>query len=142
VRFVQSGLTRENYREILSPLLTEGGGQGFCVNVSVDTSSVDIMELCRELGALYIDTVNEPWAGFYFDASKGPEARTNFALREATLSPGAKNPGGPTAVTSSAPLCHCFVFLNHSLILILSPVSRYYSSLLLFISLQNIPYFF
>ena len=30
------------------------------------------MELCRELGALYIDTVNEPWPGFYFDKSAGP----------------------------------------------------------------------
>ena len=33
------------------------------------------MELCSELGALYIDTVNEPWTGFYFDSKLGPEAR-------------------------------------------------------------------
>src|SRR5215212_11726051 len=59
IRFVQTALTRENYLDVLTPLLTEGGGQGFCVNLSVDTSSRDIMELCRELGALYIDTVNE-----------------------------------------------------------------------------------
>src|SRR3954465_5882538 len=85
VRFVQTGLTRENYREVLTPLLTEGGGQGFCVNLSVDTSSRDIMELCRELGALYIDTVNEPWLGFYFDKSKGAAERSNYALRETTL---------------------------------------------------------
>src|SRR5262249_53815727 len=85
VRFIQKGLTKDNYRELLTPLLTEGGGQGFCVNLSVDTGSTDIMELCNELGALYIDTVNEPWLGFYFDASKGPEARSNYALREVTL---------------------------------------------------------
>ena len=72
VRFIQKGVTRDNYRELLTPLLTEGGGQGFCVNLSVDTGSTDIMELCNELGALYIDTVNEPWLGFYFDSSKGP----------------------------------------------------------------------
>ncbi len=72
VRFIQQGLTKDNYREVLTPLLTEGGGQGFCVNLSVDTGSADIMELCNELGALYIDTVNEPWLGFYFDASKAP----------------------------------------------------------------------
>ena len=53
VRFIQQGVTRENYRELLTPLLTEGGGQGFCVNLSVDTGSTDIMELCNELGALY-----------------------------------------------------------------------------------------
>ncbi|NDS33349.1 homospermidine synthase, partial [Klebsiella pneumoniae] len=85
VKFIQQAVTKDNYRDLLSPLLTEGGGQGFCVNLSVDTGSTDIMELCNELGALYIDTVNEPWLGFYFDSSKGPEARSNYALREVTL---------------------------------------------------------
>jgi homospermidine synthase len=99
IRFVQAALTRDNYREILTPLLTKGGGQGFCVNLSVDTSSVDIMELAREHGALYIDTVNEPWAGFYFDQSKGPAARTNYVLREETLAARRRSPGGPTAVS-------------------------------------------
>jgi homospermidine synthase len=100
VAFVQQALTRDNYREILTPLLTAGGGQGFCVNLSVDTSSVDIMELCRELGALYIDTVVEPWLGFYFDDTAGPEARTNYALRETLLAAKRKRPGGPTAVST------------------------------------------
>jgi predicted Zn-ribbon and HTH transcriptional regulator len=100
VRFIQQGVTRENYRELLTPLLTEGGGQGFCVNLSVDTSSVDIMELCNELGALYIDTVNEPWLGFYFDASKGAAARSNYALRETTLAAKkARRPGSTTAIS-------------------------------------------
>src|SRR4029079_6865992 len=100
VRFIQQGLTRDNYRELLTPLLTEGGGQGFCVNLSVDTSSVDIMELCNEIGALYIDTVNEPWLGFYFDTSKGAAARSNYALREATLAAKkARRPGSPTPVS-------------------------------------------
>ncbi len=53
---------------MLPALLTEGEGQGFCVNLSVDTSSLDIMRLCRELGVLYIDTVVEPWPGFYYDS--------------------------------------------------------------------------
>ena len=100
VRFIQQGVTRENYRELLTPLLTEGGGQGFCVNLSVDTGSVDIMELCNELGALYIDTVNEPWLGFYFDTSKGAAARSNYALRETTLAAKkARRPGSTTAVS-------------------------------------------
>ncbi|MGI8525695.1 MAG: homospermidine synthase [Pseudolabrys sp.] len=99
VKFIHKAVTRDNYRELLTPLLTAGGGQGFCVNVSVDTSSVDIMELCRELGAFYIDTVAEPWAGFYFDNSLGPEARSNYALREAVLAARRKKPGGTTAVS-------------------------------------------
>ena len=100
VRFIQKGVTRDNYRELLTPLLTEGGGQGFCVNLSVDTGSTDIMELCNELGALYIDTVNEPWLGFYFDSSKGPEARSNYALREATLAAKKARPAGSTTAVS------------------------------------------
>ncbi len=100
ISFVHKAVTRENYRALLTPLLTAGGGQGFCVNLSVDTSSVDIMELCNEIGALYIDTVNEPWAGFYFDASRGPEARTNYALREVTqAAKRARKPGSTTAVS-------------------------------------------
>jgi homospermidine synthase len=99
VKFVHKAVTRDNYRELLTPLLTGGGGQGFCVNLSVDTSSVDIMELCRELGAFYIDTVAEPWAGFYFDKSLGPEARSNYALRESVLEARRRKPGGTTAVS-------------------------------------------
>ena len=99
LRFEKVALTRENYRQILTPLLTQGGGQGFCVNLSVDTSSLDIMELSRELGALYIDTVVEPWPGFYFDKSMGAGARTNYALRETILEARRRKPGGSTAVS-------------------------------------------
>ena len=99
VRFVHEAVTRDNYRTLLPPLLTKGSGRGFCVNLSVDTSSLDIMRLCRELGVLYIDTVVEPWAGFYFDKSAGPEARSNYALRETVIAEKRRNPGGSTAVS-------------------------------------------
>lgn len=99
IRFIRQNVTRENYREFLSPLLTQGDGQGFCVNLSVDTSSLDIMKLCREIGALYIDTVVEPWAGFYFDTGMSPAQRTNYALRETVRREKAAHPGGPTAVS-------------------------------------------
>ncbi|MFV0281609.1 MAG: homospermidine synthase [Rhodoblastus sp.] len=98
-RFVKAALTRENYKDVLGPLLTGGEGQGFCVNVSVDTGSVDIMHFCREIGALYIDTVTEPWLGFYFDANMGNEQRTNYMLRETLLAERRANPGGATAVS-------------------------------------------
>ncbi len=98
IRFVHTGVTRDNYRDLLTPLLTQGGGRGFCVNLSVDVSSLAVMELCREIGALYVDTVMEPWIGFYFDKEAGPEARTNYALRETLLAARRRNPGGTTAV--------------------------------------------
>jgi homospermidine synthase len=99
VRHVHKAVTRENYQALLTQLLTAGGGTGFCVNLSVDTSSLDIMRLCREIGVPYIDTVVEPWPGFYFDKSLGPDARTNYALRETVRAEKAKNPGGAAAVS-------------------------------------------
>jgi len=99
IRFLQAAVTRENYRDMLKPLLTAGEGQGFCVNLSVDTSSLDIMEFCREIGVLYIDTVVEPWVGFYWDTSAGPAARSNYMLRETVLAAKRRNPGGTTAVS-------------------------------------------
>jgi homospermidine synthase len=99
IRFIHQAVTRDNYREFLTPLLTAGSGRGFCVNLSVDTSSVAIMELAREVGAFYIDTVIEPWPGFYFDAKLGPAARSNYALRETLLEARRRKPGGITAVS-------------------------------------------
>ncbi|WP_024276787.1 homospermidine synthase [Xanthobacter sp. 126] len=100
IRFVQSEVTAENYRDLLTPLLTNGTGQGFCVNLSVDVSSIAVMELCRELGVLYVDTVIEPWKGFYFDEAMPTAARTNYALRESLLAARRRNPGGTTAVST------------------------------------------
>ena len=99
IQFIHQAVTRDNYKDMLKPLLSEGGGQGFCVNLSVDTSSLDIMRFCREIGALYIDTVVEPWPGFYFDATLGAESRTNYALRETVVAEKTANPGGTTAVS-------------------------------------------
>jgi homospermidine synthase len=100
VRFVQQAVTADNYKKLLTPLLTEGRGQGFCVNLSVDTSSVDLLRLARKLGALYVDTVVEPWLGFYFDSKADNASRTNYALRETLLEEKRKSPGGTTAVST------------------------------------------
>lgn len=100
IAFVQEHVTRDNYKTLLTPLLTEGQGQGFCINLSVDTGSVDLMRLCRKLGVLYIDTVVEPWLGFYFDTEADNASRTNYALRETLLAEKRKHPGGTTAVST------------------------------------------
>jgi len=100
ITFLQEAVTEKNYKKLLTPLLTNGGGQGFCINLSVDTGSVDLMRLCRKLGVLYVDTVIEPWLGFYFDASADNASRTNYALREHLLEEKHKNPGGATAIST------------------------------------------
>lgn len=100
ITFIKEAITKDNYKDVLTPLLTNGGGQGFCVNLSVDTGSVDLMRLTRKLGALYVDTVVEPWLGFYFDTEASNASRTNYALREGLLAEKRKHPGGPTAVST------------------------------------------
>ena len=95
VRFVVEPLTRENYRRVLEPLLGPGD---FLLNLSVDVSSVALIEFAQEKGALYLDTCIEPWAGGYTDPSLSPSQRSNYALRESALALRAKYPQGPTAV--------------------------------------------
>jgi homospermidine synthase len=99
IRFVHAAVTRENFVDLLKPLLTNGGGQGFLVNLSVDVSSVAVMRLCREVGALYIDTVAEPWVGFYTDARLTASERSNYALRQAVLDAKSALGSGPTAIS-------------------------------------------
>ncbi|WP_246725291.1 saccharopine dehydrogenase NADP-binding domain-containing protein, partial [Beijerinckia sp. L45] len=52
IRFIQEKVTRDNIDDLLRPLLTEGEGQPFLVNLSVEVSSVAVMRLCNEIGAL------------------------------------------------------------------------------------------
>src|SRR5437762_7522502 len=95
VRFIETALTRENYRALLDGLLGRGD---FLLNVSVDVSSVALIELCQERGALYLDTCIEPWPGGCTDPSLPPSARSNYALRESALALRGRYPRGPTAV--------------------------------------------
>src|ERR1700744_1718248 len=94
VKFVNGPLTRENYRARLEPLLAAGD---FLLNLSVDVSSIALVKLARERGALYLDTCIEPWAGGYTDPNATPEARSNYAMRLEALK--LRTPGkAPTAV--------------------------------------------
>jgi homospermidine synthase len=99
IAFVKKAVTRGNYKSLLKPLLAAGPGPAFIVNLSVDVSSLDIQKLAQEGGALYIDTVIEPWPGFYFNSKLGNETRTNYALREDMLALKARYPGGHTSIS-------------------------------------------
>ena len=100
VRFILDPLTPDNYRDRLVPLLGRGD---FLLNVSVDVSSLALIELAWEVGAFYLDTCIEPWAGGYTDPALAPSQRTNYALREAALA--LKRTAGrrPTAVVTCGP---------------------------------------
>jgi homospermidine synthase len=95
IRFINEPLTPANYRRLLDPLLGPGD---FLLNVSVGVATAALVAYCRERGALYLDTVIEPWEGSYVDPGLAPAKRTNYALREEALALRAGNDGAPTAV--------------------------------------------
>lgn len=99
IRFIQEAVTKENYVSLLTPLLTAGNGQGFCINLSVDVSSRDMIKLAQELNTLYIDTVAEPWKGFYFNPKLNPAGRSNYMLRENILDLRKNHQNDTTAVS-------------------------------------------
>ena len=53
--FVHQAVTRDNYRELLTPFLTRGGGRPFIVNLSVDTSSLDLIYVGTKKDMLMIE---------------------------------------------------------------------------------------
>ena len=95
VKVIVEPLVRENFRRVLDPLLGRGD---FLLNVSVDVSSLALVKLCWEKGAMYLDTCIEPWAGGYTDPGVPAARRTNYALREEALAMRSQNPKAPTAV--------------------------------------------
>jgi homospermidine synthase len=95
VKFVKTALTRDNHRRVLEPLLGHGD---FLLNLSVDVSSIALIELARERGALYLDTCIEPWAGGYTDPNASVESRSNYAMRLDALALRSRAAGSPTAV--------------------------------------------
>lgn len=95
VAFILRALTEENYTAILERYLNKGD---FLLNLSVDVSSIALMELCWRRGALYLDTCIEPWPGGYTDRTIPASLRSNYALREKALSFGREKHRGPTAI--------------------------------------------
>ena len=95
VATLAAALTRDNHRALLAPYLKPGD---ILLNLSVGVSSIDLIVLCSEHGALYLDTSVEPWHGGYTDAGLAPAARTNYALREAALALRRPGRGAPTAL--------------------------------------------
>ncbi len=99
VEFRVAPITRANCLGLLTPLL---GAGDFLLNLSVDVSSVALMQFCREVGALYQDTCVEPWTGGYTDSSLSSSERSNYALRESALRLGAQGPGPTALITHGA----------------------------------------
>jgi len=98
VAFECRPLTENNYLSVLEEAsLGEGD---FLLNLSVDVSSLALIELCNRCGVLYLDTSIEPWPGGYTDTKKSVSQRSNYALREEVLAFGRAIGPGPTAIVT------------------------------------------
>jgi homospermidine synthase len=97
VKLTVARIDAGNYRQVLVPLL---GPDSFLLNLSVNVSSKALIELCRELNVLYLDTCIEPWAGGYVDASLTPSQRSNYALREDVLALRGTAPSSATSIVT------------------------------------------
>jgi len=95
VAFERQVLTEANYFPVLTARLNAGD---FLLNLSVDVSSLALIELCWQCGALYLDGSIEPWAGGYTDTCRTVSQRSNYALREAVLAFARGKQMGPTAI--------------------------------------------
>jgi homospermidine synthase len=100
VKFNQITLTIDNYKDILQGRFGLSNGD-FLVNLSVDISSVDLIKLCHEVGALYTDTCIEPWDDTYADFSIPWSLRSNYALRWEARQEISNLADGPTAIIAN-----------------------------------------
>ncbi len=88
-------ITKANYARILQDNLMAGD---FLVNVTVDVDSLDVIKWCADRGVLYLDTVVEPWAGYYTDERLPVHERSNYFLRQRVLDHRAEIEPGATAI--------------------------------------------
>lgn len=69
------------------------------LNMSVDVSSVDLIEWCADHDVLYVDTSIEPWPGVFDNPLLTVRERTNFLTRERLLRLARRlGPHAPTAI--------------------------------------------
>lgn len=80
--FLHFGLTRENYVEVLDSLLGDKTKRGFIVSVCNEVSSKALAAYAAHNNSFYIDTVVEPWPGFYFNTELDKVSQSNYVLRE------------------------------------------------------------
>ena len=91
--FKLQAITQDNYESVLGAVLNSGD---ILLNLAVEVSTYDLICLCQKIGAHYLDTSIEPWAGGYDTKKRDVVETTNYWLREQVLELAGN--GKPTAV--------------------------------------------
>ena len=82
IGFTPCALTPDNLDAVLGERL---GAGDVMLNLSVDVSSLALIDWCQARGVLYLDTCVEPWAGGYDDSRTPLIETTNYWLRKEAL---------------------------------------------------------
>lgn len=95
-RFLHCHLKPGTFHRDLSRYLAPGD---LLLNVSVDVSSLDLVEWCAGHEVLYVDTSIEPWPGVFDNPMLTVRDRTNYLTREKMLRLARRlGPAAPTAI--------------------------------------------
>lgn len=95
-QFLHCHLTPGNHGALLARHVKAGD---LVLNLSVDVSSRDLIRLCAERDALYVDTSIEPWPGVLDNPMLELRERTNYVARQQILRLARElGPDSPTAV--------------------------------------------
>ena len=97
VNYDPTPLAEDSYESILDGYLKKGD---FLLNLSVNVSSLALMQYCWRHEVLYLDTCTEPWQGRYDDQSLSFSQRSNYVLREEVLAFRLDKQAGTTAVVT------------------------------------------
>ncbi len=99
--FVTLALTQDNYTQVLDSYFGSDKPRGLLINVANEVSSKDLTRYAATHNAHYIDTVVEPWPGFYFNSGLSKAAQSNYALRESLHELKSELTNTPTAISCS-----------------------------------------
>ena len=94
-RFIHCHLKPGTFHRDLKKHLAAGD---LLLNLSVDVSSLDLVEWCAEHDVLYVDTSIEPWPGVFDNPMLSVRDRTNHQTRERMLRLARRL--GPSAATA------------------------------------------
>jgi len=96
LKYESMPIVRENMAAVLAKYLRKGD---LLINLSVEVSSIELMNWCQGHGVLYIDTCIEPWAGYYDNAAIPAHERSNYFLRYSAMENAKKwRKGSPSAL--------------------------------------------
>jgi homospermidine synthase len=82
LNYVVAEIVRGNMDDVIGPHVGRGD---LLINVSMNVSSIDLIEWCHDNGVLYIDTSIEPWPNYYDNPDIPTDRRTTYHLRHITF---------------------------------------------------------